>query len=100
VTLPQSITGLSALSYKSPIKGLSHNFYTELSRFIILTDPPELNWFDPWYYNGNADFLMEKESSHILWEAFPNGEAASTFHARAGQGLDGSSLEECHAHVR
>jgi len=89
VTLPQSITGLSALSYKSPIKGLSHNFYTELSRFIILTDPPELNWFDPWYYNGNADFLMEKESSHILWEAFPNGEAASTFHARAGQGLDG-----------
>jgi hypothetical protein len=89
ITLPQSITGLSVLSYKAPIKGLSHNFYTELSRFVTLTDPPELDWFDPWYYNGNTDALMEKESSHILWEAFPNGEAASTFHARAGQGLDG-----------
>ena len=89
VTLPQSITGLSVLSYKTPIKGLSHNFYTELSRFIILTDPPELDWFDPWYYNGNTEALMEKESSHILWEAFPTGEAASAFHARAGQGLDG-----------
>jgi hypothetical protein len=89
ITLPQSITGLSVLSYKTPIKGLSHNFYTELSRFVTLTDPPELDWFDPWYYNGNTDALMEKESSHILWEAFPNGEAASAFHARAGQGLDG-----------
>jgi len=89
VTLPETITGSHILCYRCPFKGGSQNFYTELSRFIILTEPPELDWFDPWYYNGNTETLMEKESSHILWEARPTGEAASAFHARAGQGLDG-----------
>ena len=89
VTLPETITGSPVLSYLTPLKGRSKNFYTELSRFILLTDPPERDWFDPWYYNGNTETLMEKESSHILWEVRPTGVAASEFHRIAGQGLDG-----------
>jgi hypothetical protein len=91
VNLSADITGLPVLNY-SPTDDSSEaptDFYTVLSRFIILTD---YDWFDPWYYNGDPDVdsLMTKFSSHILWEARPTGTVSmSTFHESAGQGRDG-----------
>jgi hypothetical protein len=92
VDLSDDITGLPVLDYSpTDITGLRDrtDFYTVLSRFIILTD---YDWFDPWYYNGDPDddSVMTKLSSHILWEARPTGTVSmSTFHKSAGQGLDG-----------
>ena len=104
VTLPQSITGLPALAYLAPLQRGNPNFYTALSRFIIMTEAPEFDWFDPWYYNGTGqnmaevfhsqtmdiELYMVNGSSHIAWEGRPSGQAtASAFHNLAGQGLDG-----------
>jgi hypothetical protein len=92
ITLPETITGSQALSYLTPIKGDNRNFYTELSRFLILTQPSEFDWFDPWYYNGDTEIggMYYKQSSHILWEGRPTGQvSASAFHQQVGQGLTG-----------
>jgi len=89
INLGTSITGSSKLSYLTPFKGGNNNFHTELSRFITLTDPPEVDWFDPWYFNGNTDTMMIKTSSHVAWEAIANRTPIITFQKRAGQGLSG-----------
>jgi hypothetical protein len=92
VDLSTSIKGLDILAYLSPLKGLSNNFYTELSRFETLTTPAEFDWFDPWYYNGDTTYSGSYyvTSSHILFEARPTGEpSAEAFHQAAGQGADG-----------
>jgi hypothetical protein len=106
VTLPESVTGSMVLAYMTPYqkKGADRNFYPELNRFITLTDPPEFDWFDPWYYNGTSETVSEiyhsqsldnpalitNASSHILWEGRPTGQlTASAFHQQAGQGMDG-----------
>jgi hypothetical protein len=106
ITLPESVTGSMILSYMAPYQGggQDRNFYPELNRFITLTDPPEFDWFDPWYYNGTSmtyseyfhsqsidnPALITNVSSHILWEGRPSGEpTASAFHKQAGQGMDG-----------
>jgi len=92
ITLPETITGSQVLSYLTPIKGEDRNFYPELSRFLVLTEPKEFDWFDPWYYNGDTNIggLYYVQSSHIFWEGRPTGElSASAFHQRTGQGLPG-----------
>jgi hypothetical protein len=92
ITLPETITGSPVLAYLTPIKGGNQNFFTELSRFLIMTKLPEYDWFDPWYYNGDVAIggVYYEQSSHILWEGRPTGEvSASAFHEQAGQGLDG-----------
>jgi hypothetical protein len=106
ITLPESVTGSMILSYLAPYQGggQDRNFYPELNRFITLTDPPEFDWFDPWYYNGTSKTyseyfhsqsidnpaLITNVSSHILWEGRPSGQlTASAFHQQAGQGMDG-----------
>jgi hypothetical protein len=106
ITLPETITGSMVLSYLTPYqnKGADRNYYPELFRFVTLTDPPEFDWFDPWYYNGTSKnyseyfhsqsidnpALVTNVSSHILWEGRPSGQlTASAFHQQAGQGLDG-----------
>lgn len=93
VNLPSSITGLEILAYQSPFKGLSHNWYTELSRFETLTSKDEFDWFDPWYYNGDTTIRGSYyiTSSHIAYEYRPLGlsTTAEAFHEAAGQGADG-----------
>ncbi|MDD5287171.1 MAG: tetratricopeptide repeat protein [Desulfuromonadaceae bacterium] len=89
INLGISITGSQKLTYLTPFKGGNNNFNTELTRFITLTDPPESDWFDPWYYNGNTDTMMIKTSSHVAWEAIANGTPVITIHKRAGQGVPG-----------
>jgi len=111
ITLPETITGSMVLSYMAPYQGAEYlqrgqnrNFYPELFRFVTLTDPPEFDWFDPWYYNGTSKTyseyfhsqsidnpaLVTNVSSHILWEGRPSGQlTASAFHQQAGKGMDG-----------
>jgi len=106
VTLPEPVTGSMVLAYLTPYqkKGADRNFYPELNRFVTTTDPPEFDWFDPWYYNGTSltvsemyhsqsldnPSLLTNASSHIMWEGRPSGQlTASAFHQQAGQGLDG-----------
>lgn len=89
INLGISITGSQKLTYLTPFKGGNNNFNTELTRFITLTDPPESDWFDPWYYNGNTDTMMIKTSSHVAWEAIANGTPVITIQKRAGQGVQG-----------
>ena len=89
INLGTSIIGSLKLSYLTPFKGGNNNFHTELSRFITLTDPPEVDWFDPWYFNGNTDTMMIKTSSHVAWEAIANGTPIVDFQKRAGLGLAG-----------
>lgn len=65
VFLTSDVAGSDKLSYLSPIKSLSHNFKTEMTRFLGTAE----DWFDPWYYNGNTETMMSNMSSHIAWES-------------------------------
>lgn len=89
INLGTSITGSPKLSYWTPFKGGNQNFNTELIRFVNSTEPPEADWFDPWYFNGNTETMMIKTSSHVAWEAIANGTPMLLIHDRAGQGLPG-----------
>ena len=67
IYLTDDIKGSVQLGYLTPVKFLSNNFQTEISRFF---DKGE-DWFDPWYYNGTTPFVTET-SSHIAWETTVN----------------------------
>ncbi|GEM_PF-1979912 len=68
VSLGDDVKGRVTLSYLSPVKSLSNNFRTELTRFLKTSE----DWFDPWYYNGDSETLMSETSSHIAWESTVN----------------------------
>lgn len=89
INLGQNIVGSYKLSYLTPFKGGNPNFHTEMFRVVKKTDPAEVDWFDPWYFNGNSEAMMIKTSSHVAWEAFPNGATMISVHNRAGKGLPG-----------
>lgn len=67
VYLSDDIKGSNKLSYLSPIKSLSNNFRNDIDRYLERGE----DWFDPWYYNGNAPLVTET-SSHIAWETTIN----------------------------
>ncbi len=71
INLENTVKGSSKLSYfvSSPIKSLSDNFNTEVTRFLTKS---EEDWFDPWYYNGYVEQTMSETSSHIAWETTIN----------------------------
>jgi len=67
VYLSDDIKGSVKLSYLTPVKFLSNDFRTEMDRFLAIGE----DWFDPWYYNGDAG-LHTQTSSHIAWEVTIN----------------------------
>lgn len=67
VYVSNDIKGSDKLSYLSPVKSFSHNFRNDIDRYLERGE----DWFDPWYYNGNAP-LVTQTSSHIAWETVIN----------------------------
>ncbi len=76
VFLGLNILGTGKLVFKtvSPLQAGQMNFLQSYTRFRDQTDPVEVDWYDPWYYNGITDLGMVKTSSHIAWEATPKHE--------------------------
>jgi len=99
INLGRSITGSQKLAYWTPFKGGNENYHTELSRFINKTDPTEVDWFDPWYYNGNTETMMIKTSSHVAWEAIANGTPVIEIHKRSDQGTPGYDPQWSNTHL-
>lgn len=77
IVLGNEIKGSAKLAYLAPVKSLSDNFHTEVTRYLTRSSE---DWFDPWYYNGDTETLMSETSSHIAWETTVNP---------AGSGLPG-----------
>ncbi len=71
ITYDQSVTGPTDLCYKCAVKSWwgATDFKTETERFLSVatTATTHLDWFDPWYYNGNWPAAV-KSSSHVVWE--------------------------------
>ncbi len=67
VYITDDIKGSDKMSYLSPVKSLSHNFRSDIDRYLERGE----DWFDPWYYNGTTP-LVTQTSSHIAWETVVN----------------------------
>ncbi len=67
VYLDDDVKGSVKLGYLTPVKFLSNDFRTEIDRFFAAG----VDWFDPWYYNGDAG-LHTQTPSHIAWEVTIN----------------------------
>lgn len=65
IYLQDEIKGSVKLAYLTPVKSLSNNFNTEVTRYLTKSQE---DWFDPWYYNGDTELAMSETSSHIAWE--------------------------------
>ncbi len=65
IYLQDEIKGSVKLAYLTPVKFLSNNFNTEVTRYLTKSNE---DWFDPWYYNGDTELAMSETSSHIAWE--------------------------------
>lgn len=65
IYLQDEVKGSVKLAYLTPVKFLSNNFNTEVTRYLTKSGE---DWFDPWYYNGNTELAMSETSSHIAWE--------------------------------
>jgi hypothetical protein len=87
ISLTADTTGPIDLCYRCAIKDWSwfgaDNFKTEIGRFLGMATPvttgssgnAHLDWFDPWYYNGNWPASV-KGSSHVVWEGVVTNPAA------------------------
>jgi len=79
ITLSADMTGPVDLCYGCALKDWSllsaDNFKTEVGRYLGIATPVttgatgngHLDWFDPWYFNGNWPASV-KGSSHVVWE--------------------------------
>jgi hypothetical protein len=78
IYLEDNVKGSVKLGYLQPVKFVSNNFNTEVTRFLTKSNE---DWFDPWYYNGDTEYAMSETSSHIAWETTinPAGEAPAGY---------------------
>lgn len=71
IDLDKNITGPLSFNY-GWIELHYSDFKTEIERFLAENKKnANLDWFDPWYFNGAYVSGSTISSSHVLWEAKP-----------------------------